>query len=363
MDNLVKFETNRLFCVVDLVRSYGNFIYEIFPETDNLISGITKIQNDVVFMNYSSYVILDHNLQDVRSFFFGSKLDANVSMLIGALNNIFEYVKKFIEAGVGSYKARVDEKISEINKLKEKIKNLEIEKIKLEESSQYDKSENEKIISEYNEQLRILEEEKKELIAREKEEKEKQKKEQDQIRNDWNINIENAFEALNKGTQSISDEYKRVQDTFCLYKSWLKIDIFSLCIYVLFLIYFCINNKPKEYIEFIPYHLPLFFFATIIWLCVSQMNKAQRQLIAFSDKIYRIKYLEGSLKGLNNVEQDKNILSQRVIEVLNNIINKHVNDSFKEMAEKSIEREEKKDKNEFDDLPKLVKKIMEIVTK
>ena len=93
------------------------------------------------------------------------------------------------------------------------------------------------------------------------------------------------------------------------------------------------------------------------------MNKAQRQLIAFSDKIYRIKYLEGSLKGLNNVEQDKNILSQRVIEVLNNIINKHVNDSFKEMDEKSIEREEKKDKNEFDDLPKLVKKIMEIVTK
>lgn len=276
-------------------------------------------------------------------------------LIISCINNgeLFKIeesaVKTFVECLEGVLQtnrdifiSKIANKISEIEFLHDKINDLEKEKTVLKGLSEKEKIEKDNEIAKYKELLEKSEQEKKELISRAEEEK----KRQEQIRNDWNTNIENAFKALNDGAKSINDEYKRVQDSFYLYKYGLVIDIILLGIYILFLIYFCLKNKPTEYIEFVPYHLPLLFFATLIWVCVSQMNKAQRQLIAFSDKIYRIKYLEGSLKGLNHVERDKEILAQKTTEVLSKIIDKHLNESFKSMDEKTIIKEEKKDSNE-----------------
>ncbi|MDY3068927.1 MAG: hypothetical protein SOR57_04580 [Parabacteroides sp.] len=292
----------------------------------------------------------------------GEKLDILSNSLVGYINKIISKIKDksisdndfdfiytmisiledYIENNKNIYISKIERKLSEIEYLHERINDLEKERTFLNKLSEHDKIEKENEISKYKELLEKSEQEKNDLIARAEEEK----KRQDQIRNDWNTNIENAFKALNDGAKSINDEYKRVQDSFYLYKYGLVIDIILLGIYILFLIYFCLKNKPAEYIEFVPYHLPLLFFATLIWVCVSQMNKAQRQLIAFSDKIYRIKYLEGSLKGLNYVETNKGTLAQKTTEVLSRIIDKHLNESFKSMDEKTIIKEEKKDNNE-----------------
>ena len=270
--------------------------------------------------------------------------------LIQALNIIAAFLNKDENNIQLSYNKKIKDKTIEIESLTDKVNQLEKEKALLNSQAVQENEAKAKEIEKYKKQLAQSEADKAALI----EEKERQNK----LRDDWENNIKRAFEALNEGAKVVNDEYKRIKRAHLFYGLGIVFSVsllFLLVRYTLLSLY--MHDEIMTYVQYIPYYLPLAFCGTLIWICIYQTNKLQRQLIALADKIYRIKYLEGALKGLNNVEQDKDLLYQKTIDVLDRIINKHLNESFKDMNEKNIEKEEDKDTYPVDNLIKLMKEF------
>lgn len=258
------------------------------------------------------------------------------------------------------YDKKIENTVYKIESLHTRIEELEKEKALLNSQAVQENEAKAKEIEKYKKLLTQSEADKAALIKRYEAEKERQNK----IRDDWENNINRAFEALNEGAKVVNDEYKRIKRAHLFYGLGIvfSVSLLSLLVrYTILSLY--MHDEIMTYVQYIPYYLPLAFCGTLIWICIYQTNKLQRQLIVLADKIYRIKYLEGALKGLNNVEQDKNLLSQKTINVLDRIINKHLNESFKDMNEKNIEKEEAKDTYPVDNLIKFMKEYKELIKK
>lgn len=332
---------NRIFYLLD---GYYEIIYSIYPEIFDIKRNTAElIENNDINILIDEYKFVSQYYYKLQNLLMKLKSDSRVNLSINeknemvrccsVLNSFLNKLVNGVDSDIKNNDFAIKQLLNEIKELRESNKKLNMEKIADSEKNIDLIKEKDKEIENNQERIKILNKELQDIKS--------------DIINDWNINIENAFKALNDGAKSINDEYKRVKYIHSFYFLGL---LFS-CILLFFLMKFVItslylHSEPVKYVEFIPYYLPLGFCGTIIWLCVSQMNKAQRQLIALSDKIYRIKYLEGSLKGLNHVEQDKKVLSQKTIHVLDKIIDKHLNESFKSMDENTIIKEEKKDNNE-----------------
>lgn len=354
----IKFETFTIQdSIKNLLAKHKEFIYQLYPQIYNVYAQIINIQNgSPIYISMEERDFLQNQIQILWEISKKESIKEDKEKLIQALNIIAAFLNKDKNNIQLSYNKKIKDKTIEIESLTDKVNQLEKEKALLNSQAVQENEAKAKEIEKYKKQLAQSEADKAALIKRYEEEKERQNK----LRDDWENNIKRAFEALNEGAKVVNDEYKRIKRAHLFYGLGIVFSVsllFLLVRYTILSLY--IHDEIMTYVQYIPYYLPLAFCGTLIWICIYQTNKLQRQLIALADKIYRIKYLEGALKGLNNVEQDKDLLSQKTIDVLDRIINKHLNESFKDMNEKNIEKEEDKDTYPVDNLIKLMKEFKE----
>lgn len=354
----IKFETFTIQdSIKNLLAKHREFIYQLYPQIYNVYAQIMNIQNgNPIYISMEERNFLQNQIQILWEISKKESIKEDKEKLIQALNIIAAFLNKDENNIQLSYNKKIKDKTIEIESLTDKVNQLEKEKALLNSQAVQENEAKAKEIEKYKKQLAQSEADKAALIKRYEEEKERQNK----LRDDWENNIKRAFEALNEGAKVVNDEYKRIKRAHLFYGLGIVFSVsllFLLVRYTLLSLY--MHDEIMTYVQYIPYYLPLAFCGTLIWICIYQTNKLQRQLIALADKIYRIKYLEGALKGLNNVEQDKDLLYQKTIDVLDRIINKHLNESFKDMNEKNIEKEEDKDTYPVDNLIKLMKEFKE----
>ena len=342
--------------LLELTARQKNSVYHIYPNIFDIIEKIRDSQLKEITISIEEFHLINEAINTIEKLLSANGIeDGEKKDLINSLNIINTFICKYTGHN-SDFSDRIDDKVKEIEFLKSKVSQLEKEKTLSGSITAKEIKEKEEEIEKYIKQLEHSETEKKELIK--SYEAEKQRK-----NNDLEKDINKAFDALNDGASVINIEYKRLRNSYYIYGFLAFILMIYLC--------FSINNitgilraqdTQMTYIQYISYYLPLAFCGTLIWICIIQMNRLQRQLIALADKIYRIKYLEGALKGLNNVEQDKKVIAGKTIEVLGKIIDRHLNNGLKDLDEINIKKEEDKDSNPIDEIIKIMKEYKELTT-
>lgn len=158
----------------------------------------------------------------------------------------------------------------------------------------------------------------------------------------------------------IEDEQKRLN---FLYYGYIIGGILSLAA-LTFSIYFFIQNRSAfvKWTDCIPFYLPISFCAAILWICIFQMNRAQRQLIIIANQLHRIKYIEGLLLAINNLSSDVSEGIATIKNVINNIIQNYLQ-SNESLTETTLQQEISKDKLSLKEVLNFMKESKELFTK
>ncbi|WP_159447295.1 hypothetical protein [Cellulophaga tyrosinoxydans] len=236
-----------------------------------------------------------------------------------------------------------------------KINELESREAELRKFLEYNKNETEeqrRLAIETNEQLKVIENElnkkKKELELKEK---------QEDAKNDWEQKINETFDNLKEYLKPIENEHKRLNILYYAYAILCIITLILIVICEITLLYKISNSvelpKLNEYLIIL---LPLPIAGALMWGFIFQMNRAQRQLIAISNNIHSIKYIQGLLLSINNLSLDINDGITRVNSALDKIISNHLNRKVIS-NEVDLISEEGKDKIEIDKILKIISTV------
>tara|TARA_R110002049_G_C9057927_1_gene554015 strand:+ start:77 stop:1135 length:1059 start_codon:yes stop_codon:yes gene_type:complete len=236
-----------------------------------------------------------------------------------------------------------------------KINELESRETELRQFLEYNQNETEeqrRLALETKEQLKVIENElnkkKKELELKEK---------QEDAKNDWEQKINETFDNLKEYLKPIENEHKRLNILYYAYA--------ILCILTLILIVTCeitllykISKSAElpKLNEYLIILLPLPIAGALMWGFIFQMNRAQRQLIAISNNIHSIKYIQGLLLSINNLSLDINDGITRVNSALDKIISNHLNRKVIS-NEVDLISEEGKDKIDIDNILKIISSV------
>ncbi|MCS2842903.1 FlxA-like family protein [Bacteroides uniformis] len=193
-------------------------------------------------------------------------------------------------------------------------------------------------------------------LKKEKQELIKQKDAQETLK----TQIKETFKDLQTYIKPIEDEQKRLN---FLYYGYIIGGILSLAA-LTFSIYFFIQNRSAfvKWTDCIPFYLPISFCAAILWICIFQMNRAQRQLIIIANQLHRIKYIEGLLLAINNLSSDVSEGIATIKNVINNIIQNYLQ-SNESLTEATLQQEISKDKLSLKEVLNFMKESKELFTK
>ena len=241
-----------------------------------------------------------------------------------------------------------DQQIKEL-KAKENKLNDELEKLR----TKKEQSQNDEQIEQYKQELKLN----KEQIKQYEQELEELKKKLDARENiKKQINI--AFDELKKHTSHLIDEKTRLNWMFGIYA--------FLCFAVLtILIYFEYSYLSKwetaySWIDYLPFYIPLPIVGGLLWIFISQMNRAQRQLIQVANTLYHIDYIEGLLLAINHISADANSASDKICNALDDLIKSHmlVPDG---LSEQYLDTEISKDNINLSTFINLAKEVKEVI--
>ena len=218
------------------------------------------------------------------------------------------------------------------------------------------KEEHKKLIAEKEELLKRTNE-KLEIVQQQLEEKKKQ----ENAINEWNEKISNTFIELKKYLIPIEDEHKRLKLMYYVY-ACLTAAVIVLIVIIEFLVCCKLNEnvefpKIKDYIVII---LPIPVCGALLWAFISQLNRAQRQLVILAKHIHEIKYTEGLLLASNSLSDDMKMSVKRVNTAIDKLLENHLVNDHKNICsydEDSLLKEEKKDMVPIDLILKLLKEI------
>lgn len=237
----------------------------------------------------------------------------------------------------------------------EALEKLATEKQKLEDTLKEQNSISEKQKEELTNSLHAVEAQVAQL-KKEKQELIKQKDAQETLK----TQIKETFKDLQTYIKPIEDEQKRLN---VLYYGYIIGEILSL-VALAASIYFFIQNRSAfvKWTDCIPFYLPISFCAAVLWICIFQMNRAQRQLIIIANQLHRIKYIEGLLLAINNLSSDVSEGIATIKNVINNIIQNYLQ-SNESLTEASLQQEISKDKLSLKEVLNFMKESKELFTK
>lgn len=239
------------------------------------------------------------------------------------------------------------------NYYKEQIKQLEAQKKSLEEEFKKKQKESKINQEEKEDALRNAEEQ----IRNYKSELEEKKKQENAI-SEWRNKIKKTFEELSCYLSPIKDEHERLK---FLYKAYVRLTGIVIIFIVVLEIIICCKFSSTEsfpnWKDHLTLLLPIPASGALLWAFISQLNRAQRQLVLLAKHIHEIEYTEGLLLSLNSLSIDMEDSMKRVNSAIDRLLDNHLSMGIEvcRCDEDSIIKEEKKDMVPVDLILKLIK--------
>lgn len=191
-----------------------------------------------------------------------------------------------------------------------------------------------------------------------KSEKETVEKQNEAI-NNWKNKISEAFRGLETPISRLNDEHKRLVWLYNVYK-WSSIALVIFLILIEIVVYFKIiyNDTYPTWNQYLPMALPVPITLGLLWGFITQMNRAQRQMVVLSHKIHEIKYTEGLLQALNTLSVDIGESMSKINEAISRLIDNHLHnmDSMR-INETDLSKIEKQNSLPIEQIPELIKLI------
>lgn len=215
------------------------------------------------------------------------------------------------------------------------------------------KQEKEKLIALQNENDRINE-----IVKKYEIELEKNRQRDDAI-NNWKNKISEAFEGLEGPINRLVEEHKRLEWLYNVYKwSSAVLVIFLIMIEIAIYIKIVCSDAYPTWDQYLPMALPVPITLGLLWGFITQMNRAQRQMVVLSNKIHETKYTEGLLQALNTLSVDIGESMSKINDAISRLIDNHLHnmDSMR-LDEKEFSKIEKQNALPIEQIPELIKLI------
>lgn len=189
-------------------------------------------------------------------------------------------------------------------------------------------------------------------------EKEAVEKQNDAIDN-WKNKISEAFNGLEEPINRLNDEHTRLIWLYNVYKwSSAILVIFLVMIEIVVYIKIVCSDAYPTWDQYLPMALPVPITLGLLWGFITQMNRAQRQMVVLSNKIHEIKYTEGLLQALNTLSVDIGESMSKINDAISRLIDNHLRnmDSMR-LDEKDLSQIEKQNALPIEQIPELIKLI------
>lgn len=346
MDNLILFYKNNKFeSLNEISEDIISILNEIISERNNIIHN-----RDVAYNTDSYYKgiikALNEKLNDSQE----------------KISSLEELNKKL--SRVADDKVIIEKEIGELQKKLELSGgvNRELEKQNLVLSNQLNRLNG--LIEHYNEEkekIEILQKENdriNDIVKKYETELEKSKQRDDAI-NNWKNKITDAFKGLEGPLNRLVDEHKRLEWLYNVYKwSSAVLVFFLIIIEVVVYIKIVCNDTYPTWEQYLPMALPVPITLGLLWGFITQMNRAQRQMVVLSNKIHEIKYTEGLLQALNTLSVDIGESMSKINDAISRLIDNHLrNMDNMRLDEKDLSKIEKQNALPIEQIPELIKLI------
>lgn len=224
----------------------------------------------------------------------------------------------------------------EISELKNNINKLESEIDNLGHQNTRNKAllnEKETLLEQQNAKLLTLEREKEEL------------KRIEDARQDWSKKIKTAFSTLQTGLKPINSEKQRLDILYWAY-SVCSVLLLIFLIVVEVVITCKLGNYEgiptfKEYISLI---VPIPVALALLFVFISQINRAQRQLVVIAKYIHDIEYTEEIMQAINSISVDMDDSMKRINTSMDKLLARHLACNLNYLDESSLKEQEDIDK-------------------
>lgn len=178
--------------------------------------------------------------------------------------------------------------------------------------------------------------------------------------NNLESRISKAFSELKNHISPLTNEQTRLKWMFYIYAS-LCIGVFGILIYFEWsYLQHWKDADAGNWINYLPFYIPVPIVGALLWAFIYQMNRAQRQLMQVANVLFHIDYVEGLLLAINNVTIDINSSSEKICNVLDNMIKNYI--SFPDgLSEQALDKELSKDSINIHTFINLAKEIKEVI--
>ena len=272
--------------------------------------------------------------------------------------NIQDY---FFKDKISSYNSEsyYKQQIEEIQKQKEELERalntILKENKNLQGRSQKEKEFQDKKIQEKELQLQLA----KQQIHNFQKELEEKKKQENAVE-EWSNKIRATFTELKKYLQPIKDEHSRLRYLFYGYLILTGLTVlFIAIIESIICSKFCADSSFPDWKHYLMLIHPIPISGALLWVFISQLNRAQRQLVILAKHIHEIEYIEGVLLSLNSLSINIDESMKRVNSAIDKLLINHlsIGEKTRKYNEESIINEEKKDTTPIDMVLKILKEL------
>lgn len=139
---------------------------------------------------------------------------------------------------------------------------------------------------------------------------------------------------LDEAIKDLKDEKSRLEDIYNNYLWGCRIVFGALLAWESFLIFTLYPQLSfNNWKNYIPLYLPLPLLGGLLWVCIYQMNKAQRQMVMLASMLQRFRYKDSLLKASVNLYADMRKNEEHVATLIDDVM-KHA-----EIDTENIEKE------------------------
>lgn len=341
-----------------------NMIGSLDSSSMSTINLISNVITDDFYIIYSELKKMSENME-LEGRITENRDKLNLRKIINNLWNKVTRIKRLLQdyainkTTVYNSEDYYKNQISEIQRQKEELENalnkIQHEKRNIQGKSQAERELQEKKIQEKEIQLQIANKQ----IHNYKLELEEKKKQENAIE-EWNTKIKATFGELKKYLQPIKNEHTRLKYLFWAYMILTGIVIvFIVVLEFIICTKFYNTQSFPEWQNYLVLIFPIPVTGALLWAFISQLNRAQRQLVILAKHIHEIEYVEGLLLSLNSLSIDIDDSMKRVNSAIDRLLDNHLSSGEKHCKydEESIVKEEKKDMIPTDVILKLLKEI------
>lgn len=251
-----------------------------------------------------------------------------------------------------------ERQIAELQKQKSDLEQLMAQQSRQAKQSDRQQAEAER---ERKETVRELDAVRKQLEQMQREDAARKRREdaQTQLKTD----IQEAFNKLNGYSAPFEAEKLRLN---LLFAAYVLLSAATLVVLVIYECHFmhCIQLESLSalWTNYIPFYLPVPLCAGLLWAFIFQMNRAQRQLVALTDRLHHVKYIEGLLLAIARLSTDMAEGASKIRQTIDRIIDNYLHQPH-DLTEARLQKEAEKDSLDLGELTKLMREIKEVVKK